>query len=262
MNATTAVLHERFDAERVARDARGGRGHARLAGADAARGACATRAASGARPARDRCSAAGPSRQTCSSGRAGTGMPVTPTYGMTETTSQVAVTEASRRARRCAASSCAIAADGEILVRGPMVAPGRCRGDGWLHTGDRGRHRRGRPPAPSRGGSTDLIVTGGENVAPGGSSRRRCSRTRPSRTPAVVGRARPGVGRGGDRLRGAARAATDPEDCCASACRARLAGYKVPKRVVRGRRAAAQRRRESSCGRACAAAISPSHSPR
>ncbi|MGG7380225.1 long-chain fatty acid--CoA ligase, partial [Escherichia coli] len=29
--------------------------------------------------------------------------------------------------------------EGELLVRGPMVAPGAIAVDGWLHTGDRGR---------------------------------------------------------------------------------------------------------------------------
>ena len=58
-----------------------------------------------------------------------------------------------------------IGADGEILVRGPMVARGAVAADGWLHTGDFGRldaagllHVEGR--------LKDLIVTGGENVAP------------------------------------------------------------------------------------------------
>jgi O-succinylbenzoic acid--CoA ligase len=56
-------------------------------------------------------------------------------------------------------------ADGEILVRGPMVARGAVSEDGWLHTGDLGRldadgmlHVEGR--------MKELIVTGGENVAP------------------------------------------------------------------------------------------------
>ncbi|MEJ7715897.1 MAG: class I adenylate-forming enzyme family protein [Thermoleophilaceae bacterium] len=59
----------------------------------------------------------------------------------------------------------AIAPDEEILVRGPMVAPGALRPDGWLHTGDVGRiGRDGRLKVQGR--LTDLIISGGENVAP------------------------------------------------------------------------------------------------
>ena len=53
----------------------------------------------------------------------------------------------------------------EILVRGPIVAPGALGSDGWLHTGDLGRFdERGRLEIVGR--KADTIVTGGENVAP------------------------------------------------------------------------------------------------
>ncbi len=84
-------------------------------------------------------------------------IPVTPVYGMTETASQVV---AGIPGRPLPGVALRIAADGEILVRGPMVV-----GKGWLHTGDAGRidaegllHVEGR--------LKELIVTGGENVAP------------------------------------------------------------------------------------------------
>jgi O-succinylbenzoic acid--CoA ligase len=57
-----------------------------------------------------------------------------------------------------------IAADGEILVTGPTVAPGSLAADGWLHTGDHGRLDQGRLRVSGR--RTHTIVTGGENVAP------------------------------------------------------------------------------------------------
>lgn len=60
--------------------------------------------------------------------------------------------------------------DGEILVRGPMVATHYRDGtpvvddDGWLHTGDLGRLDDGVLTVHGRRG--DLIITGGENVHP------------------------------------------------------------------------------------------------
>jgi len=93
---------------------------------------------------------------------ADTGIPVVPVYGMTETCSQVV---AGSPGRPLQGAELRIAPNGEILVRGPMVAPGEVTADGWLHTGDLGRldddgllHVDGR--------LKDMIVTGGENVAP------------------------------------------------------------------------------------------------
>ena len=64
-----------------------------------------------------------------------------------------------------------IGADGEVLVRGPMLLRAYrdgttpLDGDGWLHTGDLGHVRDdGRLHVEGRRG--DMIVTGGENVWP------------------------------------------------------------------------------------------------
>jgi o-succinylbenzoate---CoA ligase len=91
-----------------------------------------------------------------------TGIPVVPVYGMTETCSQIV---AGSPGRPLTGVELEIAPDGEILVRGPMVARAEIADDGWLHTGDLGRldedgslHVLGR--------LKELIVTGGENVAP------------------------------------------------------------------------------------------------
>lgn len=96
-------------------------------------------------------------------------LPVAPTYGMTETASQivtVAPADALRGERAGApleGVELRIAVDGEIQVRGPMVAPGECDEDGWLHTGDLGvLDARGRLTVTGR--RKDVIVTGGENV--------------------------------------------------------------------------------------------------
>ena len=88
------------------------------------------------------------------------GLPVMPTYGMTETCAQIATARPGERvARPLPGAEIRIADDGEILVRGPMVAA-----DGWLHTGDRGRLTDD-GLLEVHGRLDDLIVTGGENVA-------------------------------------------------------------------------------------------------
>jgi o-succinylbenzoate---CoA ligase len=90
------------------------------------------------------------------------GIPVVPVYGMTETSSQIVAGSPGRPLRGV---ELRIGPDGEILVRGPMVAGGSLGADGWLHTGDLGRlDANGRLHVEGR--LKDLIVTGGENVAP------------------------------------------------------------------------------------------------
>ena len=87
------------------------------------------------------------------------GFPLLPTYGMTETCSQIVTADTT-----LLGVELRIGADGEILVRGPMVSPYSIAGDGWLHTGDRGRlDADGRLHVEGR--LDETIVTGGENVA-------------------------------------------------------------------------------------------------
>jgi O-succinylbenzoic acid--CoA ligase len=93
---------------------------------------------------------------------ADSGIPVVPVYGMTETCSQVVAGSPGRPLRGV---ELRLADDGEILIRGPMVAPQSLGEDGWLHTGDLGRlDREGLLHVQGR--TKELIVTGGENVAP------------------------------------------------------------------------------------------------
>jgi o-succinylbenzoate---CoA ligase len=87
------------------------------------------------------------------------GVPVAPTYGMTEACSQIATfgwplpgVEICTR-------------DGEVLVRGATVAAGALSGDGWLHTGDLGEFDE-RRRLHITGRRAETIVSGGENVAP------------------------------------------------------------------------------------------------
>jgi O-succinylbenzoic acid--CoA ligase len=88
------------------------------------------------------------------------GVPVAPTYGMTEACSQIATF-----GWPLPGVEVRVAEDGEVLVRGPIVSAGALFDDGWLHTGDLGRFDdRGRLEIAGR--KSDTIVSGGENVAP------------------------------------------------------------------------------------------------
>ncbi len=121
------------------------------------------------------------------------GMPVSLTYGLTESCSQVTTTPVATleelstqqqpnagpplfctRVQIVAASvdtpdtrgeTLPDGQEGEILVAGPTVAPSSLAADGWLHTGDLGVvDSRGRLSVTGR--KADTIVSGGENVAP------------------------------------------------------------------------------------------------
>ncbi len=91
---------------------------------------------------------------------AAAGVPVAPTYGMTEACSQVATNGAPLFCTRVAT-----APDGELLVAGPTVAPGARDADGWLRTGDLG-HLGADGTLHVTGRKADTVITGGENVAP------------------------------------------------------------------------------------------------
>jgi o-succinylbenzoate---CoA ligase len=100
------------------------------------------------------------------------GVPVSLTYGLTETCSQVTTTpvveiggETPSAGPPLFCTRVWIAEDGEILVSGPTVAPSAELRDGWLQTGDLGTlDERGRLRVLGR--KADTIVSGGENVAP------------------------------------------------------------------------------------------------
>jgi O-succinylbenzoic acid--CoA ligase len=160
-------------------------------------------------------------------------IPVMPTYGMTETCSQIVTAEPGERTGRpLPGVELRIGSDGEILVRGPMVARGALASDGWLHTGDRGRldedghlHVEGR--------IKDVIVTGGENVA--AAEVEDALLAHPAVEDAGVA-PRPDA-EWGEVVVGhvvLSREVSDGE--LLEHCRARLAGYKVPRVFVRHRR--------------------------
>ena len=161
INKTAAVLHGRFDAERVRATLEAGEvtlaslvptmlARLRAAGLRRAPGVRAIALGGGPVPA-----------ELLDWARE-TDIPVVPVYGMTESCSQIV---AGSPGRPLTGVELEIAGDGEILVRGAMVAPGAIAADGWLHTGDLGRlDDDGRLHVLGR--LKELIVSGGENVAP------------------------------------------------------------------------------------------------
>jgi O-succinylbenzoic acid--CoA ligase len=105
------------------------------------------------------------------------GVPVSLTYGLTETCSQATTLPAAALEDPAHTAGpplfCTrlrLGADGEILISGPTVARSAelqadGEGAGWLATGDLGRlDERGWLQVVGR--KADTIVTGGENVAP------------------------------------------------------------------------------------------------
>jgi acyl-CoA synthetase (AMP-forming)/AMP-acid ligase II len=117
--------------------------------------------------------------------------------------------------------------DGEILVRGPQVARGALGADGWLHTGDSGRlDEAGRLHVDGR--LKELIVSGGENVAPAEVEEALLSH--PAVTDAgVAGLPDPDWGEAVTAFVVLSEPATEAE--LIEHCRALLAPFKVPKRV-------------------------------
>jgi O-succinylbenzoic acid--CoA ligase len=154
---------------------------------------------------------------------AAAGVPVAPTYGLTEACSQVATAGVPLFCTRVE-----LQPDGEIVVTGPTVSPDAGGGRAVLHTGDLGAiDDDGLLQIVGR--KADTIVTGGENVAP-------------AEVEAVL-EAHPGV------LEAAVTGRADPEwgeaiialvrprdpqappatDDLRAYCAARLARFKVPK---------------------------------
>ena len=161
INRTTVVLHERFDAARVKATFEAGEVTlASLVPTMLVR----LRAAGLSSAPRLRAIAlgGGPIPPGLLDWAAEAGIPVVPVYGMTESCSQVV---AGSPGRPLPGVELEIAPDGEILVRGAMVAPGAIAPDGWLHTGDLGRLDED-GGLEILGRLKELIVTGGENVAP------------------------------------------------------------------------------------------------
>ena len=232
---TTAVLHERFDADRVTSSLADAEITLvslvptmlrRLVTAGLVR-APALRAAlvGGAPVPRDLLEWA-----------AARHLPVRQTYGLTETASQVATIAGADALARVGSAGrplpgveLRIAAGGEILVRGPMVAAGALAADGWLHTGDRGRlDEDGYLYVEGR--LRETIVSGGENVAP--AEVEEALLAHPAVEDAgVVGRP---DGEWGEAVTAYVVLSSDVgDDELLEHCRGRLSAFKVPKAIHR-----------------------------
>ena len=161
-------------------------------------------------------------------------IPVAPSFGMTETCSQIATDGIALLGAELALSDA-----GELLVRGPSVAHAAISGDGWLHTGDLARFDdAGRLEIVGR--TADTIVSGGESIAPteveavlleheAVSDAAVVGRPDPEWGEAVVALIVPRLGWVSSHADGAAVDAAMAEDL-RRFCGARLAGFKVPKR--------------------------------
>lgn len=159
---------------------------------------------------------------------------VAPSFGMTETCSQIATDGVALFGAELALSDA-----GELLVRGPSVAHGAISGDGWLHTGDLARFdEAGRLEIVGR--TADTIVSGGENVAPTEveavlleheaiSDAAVVGRPDPEWGETVVALIVPRLGTVSAHPDGVALDAVMADELRAF-CGARLAGFKVPKR--------------------------------
>jgi O-succinylbenzoic acid--CoA ligase len=216
---TTAIVHERFDAGRVLRELERPDGPTVVSLVPTTLGRLLD--AGLRRPPALRWALVGgaPVTPALLGRAAAAGVPVAPTYGLTEACSQVVTLGAPLFPTRVR-----LAAGGEILVTGPTVAPSA---GPVLATGDRGAwgadgalHVVGRVK--------DTIITGGENVAP-------------AEVEAVL-EAHPAVAEAavhgrGDAQWGEAVVATvvlrapAAEDDLIAWCGARLAPFKVPKAV-------------------------------
>lgn len=177
----------------------------------------------------------GPASQDLLADARARGARLATTYGLTEACSQVATLAVEDAARGRGSAGRPLPgvevriAGEEILVRGANVARGALAADGWLHTGDRGRlDEEGFLWVEGR--IDDLIVSGGENVRP--EEVEAVLSAHPAvREAAVFGRDDPEWGQAVTAavvLRAGATA--DAEELVAH-CRGRLAPFKVPKSI-------------------------------
>lgn len=243
----TLVLHDRFDAARVARSLREERiTHASLV-ATGLRWLLDHGEPRAPESLRALLIGGGPAPAELLAHARERGYPVLQTYGLTETCSQAATERLDEAdgltAGRALDGTEVRVVNGEIEVRGPTVMRGyfedpestaRVLKDGWLRTGDLGElDERGRLKILSR--RTDLIVSGGENVYP--AEIEAVLSTHPAIAEvAVLGLSDDTWGQIPAALivpRGDTEVAEEIGAALSAWCRERLAGFKVPRRFIR-----------------------------
>ncbi len=169
---------------------------------------------------------------------AAAGWPIVESYGMTETASGVVID-----GRPLAGVELRVAGDGEILVRAPMAFDGylddagataaAIDADGWLHTGDLGRlDDDGRLVVDGR--RDGMIIRGGENVAPREVEAVLASHPGVAEV-AVVGIPDAALGQVVAAVVVPTPGADPTDDELRDHTRSRLAGFKIPARIVRVR---------------------------
>jgi len=241
--ATTAVVHERFETERVLGALQAG--EATLVSLVATTLARLLDAGLEHPPAlRCALTGGGPVGEALVRRAHAADVPVSLTYGLSESCSQATTTPvaaSSPEGEIAGAPASAgtplfctrlrIAEDGEILVAGPTVAPGALAADGWLHTGDLGElDERGRLRVSGR--KADTIVSGGENVAPAEVEAVIEAHPRVLEA-AVLGRPDPQWGEAVTAIVVTREGAQLDAEELRAHCAVALAPYKVPKRFVR-----------------------------
>jgi O-succinylbenzoic acid--CoA ligase len=230
---TAATLHDGFDVDRVADELEGGGvSIVSLVTTMLTRLLEAEAALSGPRAI---LVGGGPVPEEALEEAIGRGATVVQTYGLTEACSQVTTLAPADAKRKLGSAGRPLLTthlriqDGEILVQGPTVAPGRADADGWLHTGDVGRiDEEGFLYVEDR--VDDMIVSGGENIIP--AEVEQVLLRHPEVADAAV------VGREDPEWQQAVTAIVVLEDGSEATpdelrrhCAGSLAGFKVPKRV-------------------------------
>jgi len=231
---TTAVVHERFEEDRVLHALRGE--DVTLVSLVATTLARLLDAGLDRPPAlRSALTGGGPVPPVLLERAHAAGVPVSLTYGLTESCSQATTTPVGEIGEALTSAGPPLfctrvqVAGGEILISGPTVAPGSLAADGWLHTGDLGElDERGRLSVTGR--VSDTIVSGGENVAP--AEVEAVLEAHPQvLEAAVLGRADPRWGEAVSAIVVAREGAELDAEELRAHCAVALAPYKVPKQV-------------------------------